>query len=645
MSNLEMRLARFILGNNAPPCDHAPVACVPDPDNIAECLVAQLQRRWHSEPRPFHQTEHPLVFAIWQAGYDRHKAQWLASEPGYGMTSAPELVRALKKVMADERLNNLPTKDRNDAGSVGAIRVCDQCKPGTNTWSYCAPYNVRQNVCRRVPIKLDLSMKSDIQEGGKVLCLGRNGATKYCCANEFMAISHVWSHGWQGSSEDGLCSRVLDMLLEIASTKFDVNWIWLDVAMISKDETTRAMSVNSMDTVYSTAKATLVVDRVLLNFHPVENDDKQTALAITASDWMTRLWTMQEAMLSQNLLILTNRSLPPIDPRQLLNRIILAKHDLDRWKQYRAIKILSSMTHDPKPSLHKIVNFSYERTTTKPVDMVRALYPLFGLKWPSSETTLIEGQILLLKHLGQEAAILTSLSSPIGLPSPWGWAPLVIPGASGGGLGGYGRYVSEQDGLMGAWSWLEIVPTSMTPQDAVRGRVSSGNGWMEGFKQSFRDSRRYRSSNQNQQPAALPNSVSGILHYTLGIGADIFKSGIITTFSEWGSGPGAPYAELSALVALANGGKEEEYITLLTYVERDPWPWPNRRLFFIASADLSLQIRDSALQIHETAQYLDLVVVESEENGWFVMRRVGKAVTAGVKLRGEHKEGIQGVLH
>lgn len=85
--------------------------------------------------------------------------------------------------------------------------------------------------------------------------------------------------------------------------------------MISRDKTVRAIAIDSMDTVYSTAKATLVVDRLLLSFIPRAEDDKQTALAIIASDWMTRLLTMQEVMLSQNLLILTNRDSPTINPR------------------------------------------------------------------------------------------------------------------------------------------------------------------------------------------------------------------------------------------------------------------------------------------------------------------------------------------
>ncbi|GAM37375.1 hypothetical protein TCE0_023r07248 [Talaromyces pinophilus] len=649
MSTFEERLAYFLLNsspNAQPPCDHAPVSCVPDPSNASICLVGQLHSRWTSEPRPFHPAEHPLVYSIWQAGYDRHKAQYLASDPGYGITRAPELVKALKKIGADERLLPLPSKhDKEDVIHVGGIKACKQCKPGTNTWSYCAPYNIRYSDCHR--IIMNYNIKPGPQDGGKVCCLGRNGATKYCGPNEFMAISHVWSHGWQGSAEDGICCRVLDMLLDIAATKLNVQWIWLDIAMISRDKSIRPMAINSMDTVYSTAKATLVVDRLLLNFTPKAEDDKQTALAITASDWMTRLWTMQEAMLSRNLLILTHRDSEPINPRDLLERIILAKHDTTRWQQYAAIKLLSAMTHDPKPSLRKIVTFSYERTTTNPIDMVRALYPLFGLKWPAADTTLVQGQILLLKHLGQEAAILTSLSSPIGLPSPWGWAPLVIPGAAGGSLAGHGRYVSE-DGLMGAWSWLEVVPVAMQPRDAVKGRLSSNRGWMYDFKRSFRDSRKYR---EQPEQTTGGGTMMDYMNHALGIGADILKSSIITTFASW-SGPPTQDLELSKLVGMkhvfavfrAANNPNEQFKALLTYTANDPWPWQNQRLFFIASVDRSAQTRDAALKPYETAQYFDLVVVESEQSGWCVMRRVGKVITGGVRLKGGKEEGIQGVL-
>lgn len=141
------------------------------------------------------------------------------------------------------------------------------------------------------------------------------------------------------------------------------------------------------------------------------------------------------------------------------------------------------------------------------------------------------------------------------------------------------------------------------------------------------------------------------MNHALGIGADILKSSIITTFASW-SGQPTQDLELSKLVGMkhvfavfrAANNPSEQFKALLTYTANDPWPWQNQRLFFIASVDLSAQTRDAALKPYETAQYLDLVIVESEQSGWCVMRRVGKVITGGVKLKGGKEEGIQGAL-
>lgn len=70
----------------------------------------------------------------------------------------------------------------------------------------------------------------------------------------------------------------------------------------------------------------------------------------------------------------------------------------------------------------------------------------------------------------------------------------------------------------------------------------------------------------------------------------------------------------------------------------------SQKLFFIASADLSAQTRDVILNPHDTPQYLDLVIVESEQSGRCVMKQVGNVITMGVRLRGENEEAIQGLL-
>ncbi|KAF8243762.1 hypothetical protein K440DRAFT_636840 [Wilcoxina mikolae CBS 423.85] len=229
--------------------------------------------------------------------------------------------------------------------------VCEQCKSSTNTFAYWGERYAGE--CYPVPIALE-GFRLD-QSLDKVLCVGYGGELKLCGPGEFMAISHVWDHGWRGTSENGLCSRVLGMLLNVAS-RFGLEWVLLDVTMISSDKEIRTMRINAMN----------LCDKV---------------------------------------------SETPLD---------------------------------------KIILFGRERRTTKKVDYVRALYPLFGLQWSGPNTTLEEGQIRLLQHLGDDSSRCAFLFGPVGLPSSWCWAPLSLTGCSG--------YLQERDmsatsgGLAGAWS-------------------------------------------------------------------------------------------------------------------------------------------------------------------------------------------------
>jgi hypothetical protein len=203
-------------------------------------------------------------------------------------------------------------------------------------------------------------------------------------------------------------ARVLSMLLAIAS-QFGVNWVWLDVAMISGDREIRAMSVNAMNLVYTTAKLTLVCDRLLLSIQG--GNYRERVLALAASDWMTRVWTMQEALLSKNLVIVQRGRFWSAD--KLLESLIFADDTNNNWQVYGAVRTLFAMvnivTADPETILERTFLFCRERKTTKEVDLARASYPLFVLEWPGPNTSLIEGQIKLLEHLGEHAAYCAGL--------------------------------------------------------------------------------------------------------------------------------------------------------------------------------------------------------------------------------------------
>ena len=140
---------------------------------------------------------------------------------------------------------------------------------------------------------------------------------------------------------------------------------------------------------------------------------------------------MQEAILSRKLIFLQQ------DGYWLAEEILdsLINHcdqgPEHHWKQYHSMLTLWGMVKNSESPLERIASFSRGRKTTKRVDLTRALFPLFKLEWPSADTTLEEGQIILLKHLGNEASRCAFLYGPVGLPPPWTWAPLSLPGCSG----------------------------------------------------------------------------------------------------------------------------------------------------------------------------------------------------------------------
>ena len=182
-----------------------------------------------------------------------------------------------------------------------------------------------------------------------------------------------------GVSEDGICSRVLDMLLKVAA-EFNLEWIWLDIAMVSDVQEIRIMSINAMNRVYSTAAITLVCDRLLLSMKG--GTDREKALAISLTDWFTRVWTMQEAILSKRLIFLQRDGYWM--GRDLFMSLLhnCSEGPICHWKQCGAILTIWSIVGTSGQLLDRIFYANGSRRTTKKIDMTRALFPLFDLKWP-----------------------------------------------------------------------------------------------------------------------------------------------------------------------------------------------------------------------------------------------------------------------
>ena len=149
--------------------------------------------------------------------------------------------------------------------------------------------------------------------------------------------------------------------------------------------------------------------------------DREMVLAIGLSDWMSRVWTMQEAMLSTTIIFLQQDRYHIA--KEMFTRLMLYCDDGadHHWKQYGALSTLAGIVQNQVPVLDRIIRSGRQRKTSRREDQVRALFPLFDLSWPGSTTTLEEGQILLLQHLGRSVFLFGS----VGLPSPWNqiWLP------------------------------------------------------------------------------------------------------------------------------------------------------------------------------------------------------------------------------
>ena len=139
---------------------------------------------------------------------------------------------------------------------------------------------------------------------------------KASCNQEYVIFSHVWIDGFGNRKTNKMNQCVLRMF---GSTFTDVKSenvvqqrrgnveapekFWIDTLAIPIGENCgdqRKKAIRSMHEIYKNAKYTVVLDYGLMSIDKGEGYI-QPAMRITLSNWMTRLWTLQEAFLSKNL--------------------------------------------------------------------------------------------------------------------------------------------------------------------------------------------------------------------------------------------------------------------------------------------------------------------------------------------------------
>lgn len=125
----------------------------------------------------------------------------------------------------------------------------------------------------------------------------------------YATISHVWSDGWGNEEENklSLCRlKYIRRQIQRGSGKDGQRDIpfWMDTLVVPVDKTVtslRRVALGQLTTVFENSSFTIVLDNGLLST-PTGGKRAEEAMCILPSRWMRRLWTLQEAFLSDRIL-------------------------------------------------------------------------------------------------------------------------------------------------------------------------------------------------------------------------------------------------------------------------------------------------------------------------------------------------------
>jgi hypothetical protein len=281
--------------------------------------------------------------------------------------------------------------------------------------SDCAAYNVDASTykakhndvfckgehdCETLTPDMDILMV--ILEAGKIPVLSfaeNQGLTTL--GNEdgpYVAISHVWADGMGSTSEKGIPICAVKFLSEFAiasfnsthDTKLNTIPFWIDSLCVPSQSDLRRKAIGLMAETYTSAAAVAVIDASMLHLS-VSDPIQEQLFVLYVSSWVQRLWTLQEALLSRQLLFRVGDGL--IDFRYFFTDEVLAfrlndsvSSKLLGWfgqlmisPVIRSAQTASSTTLSlPPPSLDDVALHLAKRTSSKQADETLAIAGLFG---------------------------------------------------------------------------------------------------------------------------------------------------------------------------------------------------------------------------------------------------------------------------
>lgn len=117
---------------------------------------------------------------------------------------------------------------------------------------------------------------------------------------EYIVISHVWRHGIGSAAERGLPKCQIYRIIGLVSSLIPNANFWIDSLCVPDEQDTRTRAIGLMAQTYQEASAVVVFDKVIRKLS-AQDSLHAILMAINISDWMHRLWTLQEAILGRQV--------------------------------------------------------------------------------------------------------------------------------------------------------------------------------------------------------------------------------------------------------------------------------------------------------------------------------------------------------
>jgi hypothetical protein len=144
---------------------------------------------------------------------------------------------------------------------------------------------------------------------------------------DFIAISHVFSQGMGNSKANALPRCQIEKLWEfIEELEPRSSALWIDTISVPVSEEWKRLAISKLREVYSMAAKVLVVDRDLLE---VGDHWLERRLQVLASEWVRRLWTLQEGRLTRRLYFQLKDEAVSVD--NLMVRYATPDHDFNSY--------------------------------------------------------------------------------------------------------------------------------------------------------------------------------------------------------------------------------------------------------------------------------------------------------------------------